>query len=163
MGPRVEPLEGRALLSTADPGAVVVPTALVRGVEYLFLNGSAHGTVQHKHGNPDTGAIVELHGSGRLTPLGKLSHLSGTLVGTGFIQEGHAGGTILLSNARGSVTLSLVGPLQGGFTAPSSGTYHFTVAKGTGAYAHDVGTGTVDLTLGAQSFTMTFHGEPNRF
>jgi hypothetical protein len=160
--PGLEPLEGRAVLSAVHPGVTVHPAALVQGAQYLFLNGQIHGTTRDVPTNPDTGATVALEGSGRLSALGQV-HLSGTLHGTGFIQQGQPGGTIRLSNARGSVTLSLVGPTQGGFTAPPSGPYRFAVQGGTGAYAHAVGTGTVDVTLGARSFTLAFHGDPNHF
>jgi hypothetical protein len=159
---RIEPLEGRAVLSAVHPGVAVHPAAVVQGAQYLFLNGQVHGTSRNVPTNPDAGATLALEGSGRVTPLGQV-HLSGTLHGTGFIQQGQAGGTIRLSNARGSVTLSLVGPTQNGFTPPQSGTYSFTVESGTGAYAHSLGTGTVDLALRGRSFTLTFHGAPNHF
>ena len=48
-----------------------------------------------------------------------------------------------------------------GFTAPASGTYQFTIQKGTGAFAHDIGSGTVDVVLGSRSFGLTFHVKPN--
>jgi hypothetical protein len=160
--PGLETLEGRAVLSTAHPGAAVVPAAVVRGAEYLFLNGQAHGTTRNVPTNPDAGATLALEGSGRISPLGQV-RLSGALHGTGFIRQGHAGGTVQLTNARGSATLSLVGPTQAGFTPPRPGTYSFTVEGGTGAYAHALGTGTVDLALHGRSFTLAFRGDPNHF
>jgi hypothetical protein len=163
--PRVESLEGRVVLSTVaapHPGGGITGASLVRGASYLFINGTAHGTAHATPGMPDTGAVVALHGTGMLTPLGNV-RVSGNLVGTGFIQQGNATGSIVLTNARGSVTLHLDGPSQPGFTPPGSGTYQFSIQRGTGAYAHTIGTGTVDLTLSATSFTMTFHGAPNRF
>jgi hypothetical protein len=87
----------------------------------------------------------------------------GSLAGTGFIAEGHATGTLTLTNARGSVTLALTGPSQDGFSPPGSGAYTFAVRGGTGSYARTVGTGEVDLALGAGTFKMTFRGGPNRF
>jgi hypothetical protein len=159
----IEPLEGRAVPSTGlHPGAAIHTSALVQGTQYLFLNGEAHGTTRTVRTNPDAGTTVALDGSGRVSPLGQV-HVSGTLHGTGFIQQGQAGGTVRLSNARGSVTLSLEGPTQGGFTPPPSGTYRFTVESGTGAYAHALGTGTVDVTFRGRSFTLAFHGDPNHF
>ena len=48
--PGLEPLEGRAVLSVAQPGMAIVPAALVQGVQYLFLEGAANGTVQLHRG-----------------------------------------------------------------------------------------------------------------
>jgi hypothetical protein len=160
--PGLESLEGRAVLSTVLPGVTVHPAAVVQGTEYLFLNGKAQGTTRSVPTNPDGGATLALEGSGRITPLGQV-RVSGTLHGTGFIQQGQAGGTLRLTNARGSVTLSLVGPTQRGFLPPPSGTYSFTVESGTGAYAHTLGTGTVDVALHGRSFSLAFHGDPNHF
>jgi hypothetical protein len=163
MQPGLEFLEGRAVLSSVSPGAAIHSTALVQGTTYLFLNGEARGAFRQKSVNPDIGVTFVLAGAGRVTPLGAV-RLSGSLQGTGFIRPpGHAGGTIQLSNARGSVTLRLEGPPQGGFTPPPSATYQFSVESGTGAYAHTVGTGTADIAFKGRSFTVTFHGAPNHF
>jgi hypothetical protein len=160
MGLQVEPLEGRALLSTTA-GAVVMPASLVQGVTYLFVNGQAHGKVHAERAIPDIGGRFDLKGTAVLNQLGKVS-VSGTLSGTGFIGgHGHAGATITLANSKGTVVLSLIGPTQGGFTAAPSGTYTFGVEGGTGHYAHVVGHGTVDLTYNAKSFSLTFHGGVN--
>lgn len=158
----LELLEGRVVPSTVHAGLHVRPTALVRGTGYLFLNGTAQLQVHQVPGIPDTGTTYYVHGSGSVSPLGAVG-LSGSLHGTGFIQMGSAGGTIQLSNGRGSVILSLVGPPQPGFTPLESGTYQFTMVKGTGAYAKDLANGTVDLTLSGNSISLTFHGAPNRF
>ena len=59
--------------------------------------------------------------------------------------------------------LRLNGPETGGFTQPASGTYSFTIGKGTGSMAHDFGFGTVDVVLSGKAFTLEFHGRPNVF
>jgi prepilin-type processing-associated H-X9-DG protein len=156
---RVEPLEGRALLSTTA-GAVAVPASLVRGVTYLFVDGHAHGKVHAERAIPDIGGRLDLKGTAVLNQLGKVS-VSGTLSGTGFIAQGHAGATLTLANSKGTVILSLIGPTQGGFKAAPSGTYTFGVEGGTGQYAHVVGHGTVDLTYNARTFSLAFHGGVN--
>jgi len=169
----VERLEGRVALSTVTHvlppvpetgiGVVVRPSSglLIRGVGYLYLNGPGSGTATPEVSRiPDVGSSVVLKGSANLTNLGAVS-VKGTLTGTGFTAQGHFGGTIVLSNAKGSVTLDLVGPKAPGFHAPSSGEYHFTIEKGTGAYAKDVGRGTIEVTLGAHSFSLVFKGAPN--
>src|SRR5262249_55620756 len=136
----------------------------VKGVSYLFLNGSVSGTFRHDPGRPevDVGSKDILHGSGQLTNFGRL-RLTGTLLGTGMLVDSPLTGTIRLANAQGSVTLQLEGPVSPGFTPPHSGAYRFTVQGGTGAYQHVVGTGTVNVTLGRGSFRMKFTGAPNNF
>ena len=42
--PSFESLEGRVVLSTSHVAGAVVPTALVKGVTYLYLQGSGLGT-----------------------------------------------------------------------------------------------------------------------
>lgn len=157
----VEFLEGRVVLSTATTGMITpLGGALVHGISYLDLQGSAHGSLTKIVGNPDVGTTVKLQGSGVVSGLGSV-HVRGMIHGTGFIANGHVQGSITLSNAKGSFTLQLQSPTSGGFTAPGSGTYTFTSSKGTGAYQHDFGNGTVDLVLGSKSFTLNFHGRPN--
>jgi hypothetical protein len=186
----IELLEGRRVLSTATDAVVpvtlatdvatptsaqgdpilyatsaetTVPTtaSLVRGVSYLYLQGSAHGSTSTVVGNPDVGTTLKLQGKGQVHGLGSVK-VSGSLHGTGFI-AGSQGitGDLQLSNGKGSVTLHLQGPPVKGFTPPGSGTYSFTIKGGTGAYKHDIGNGSVDLVLGAKSFTLSFHGKPN--
>jgi hypothetical protein len=158
----VEALEGRTVLSTVS--AMIVPNqgALVRGISYLYLQGTAHGTPSTVVGNPDVGTTLKLNGTSNLTVQGPMK-LTGSLHGTGFIASGRVEGTITLSNGKGSFTLQLHSPAVGGFMAPRSGTYDFTFLKGTGAFRHEVGSGTVDLVLGPRAFALNFHGKPNTF
>ncbi|MDR3635852.1 MAG: hypothetical protein P4L84_18765 [Isosphaeraceae bacterium] len=158
----LEPLEGRVVPSSTVPSAPATTTALVQGAGYLFLNGSAQGHVHHAPTNPDAGSTITFRGHGQVTPLGAVK-VSGSLQGTGFIRSGTAGGTVQLSNSHGSVTLSLEGPSQGGFTPAPSGTYQFHVVSGTGAFAKDLGDGTVDVNLVGDGISLTFHGAPNRY
>jgi hypothetical protein len=160
---KVESLEDRIVPSTSHVMGIVVPPALVKGTRYLFLHGSARGTFNSTGFPPaDLPVTDKLEGRARLAHLGAFN-VSGSLTGTGFITHGNATGLITLSNARGSLTLALKGPSSGGFLAPESGTYTFSVEKWTGAYAHAFGTGRIDLVLGSDTFKMTFHGDPNRF
>jgi hypothetical protein len=156
----VESLEGRSVLSTVHAMVLPVSTALLHGLNYLDLQGSAHGSPSTVVGNPDVGTTVDLQGTGKIQGLGSVK-VSGMLHGTGFIASSHVEGPLKLSNGKGSVTLQLVSPAKGGFTAPSSGTYAFSIQQATGAFAHHIGNGTVDLVLGAKSFTLSFHGAPN--
>ena len=164
----LETLEGRRLMSAGlGPGIknvprAVVPAALVKGFTYLSLNGSGQGTFSPQRPLPDVGVADVFNGRAHLSRLG-IVKTTGSLSGTGFILQGHATGKLTLRNARGSVTLTLTGPPEGGFQAPASGTYTFAVKSGTGAYARAVGTGRVDLVLGSDTFEITFHGGLNRF
>ena len=161
--PSCESLEGRVVLSASHVAGAAVPAALVKGVTYLFLNGSGHGSFSQPQAPiPDVGVTDVFKGKAFLKQLGAVT-LTGSLTGTGFIAQGHATGTLALKNARGSVTLTLTGAPEGGFQPPQSGTYTFAVTSGTGAYARTVGTGRVDLALNSGAFTMAFHGDPNRF
>ena len=85
---------------------------LVKGFAYLDLNGSVHGTdpaCPHPPGRRHDPRVSRA--PGRSARWG-LVHLFGTLHGTGFIKEGQAGGTITLSNAKGTITLDLFGPTE---------------------------------------------------
>ena len=68
--------------------------------------------------------------------------LSGDLSAVGFIQNGHAAGTLTLRNGRGTLTVQLTGPDQGGF-APLPDTFDYQVVGGTGAYKNYSGQGTL--------------------
>jgi hypothetical protein len=159
----IESLEGRVVLSTSYVAGAAIPTALVKGGTYLYLQGSGQGTFTH-HQAPvaDLPSTDAIKGMAHFSRFGTFK-VSGSLIGTGFITQGNATGTLTLSNARGSVTLALLGPPQGGFHAPGSGTYTFAVKSGTGAFSHAIGTGKVDIALGSNTFKMKFHGDPNRF
>src|SRR5258708_5725381 len=103
--PSLEELEGRLVLSATPATGAIVPAALVKGVTYLFINGTASGTFQHpKHQIPDVGTTDLLKGTGDLGPLGKVT-LSGPLTGTGFIGQGHTTGSLKITNAKGSFTV----------------------------------------------------------
>ncbi len=159
----IESLEGRVVLSTSYVAGATLPAALVKGGTYLNLQGSGQGTFkQHGFLPADIPTTDVFKGTAHFSRLGTVK-VSGSLIGTGFITQGRATGTINLSNARGSVTLALTGPSEGGFLAPGSGTYTFAVKSGTGAFAHAIGTGQVDIALGSNIFKMSFQSAPNRY
>ena len=155
----LESLEGRRVLSTATGVAHPIVAELITLAPKLVIHGSVHGTVAHPAGIPDTGASANFKGAGKVHGLGS-AKVTGTIHGTGFIGTGHVQGTMTLATGKGSVTLQFTGPTVGGNTAPSSGTYSYSVVKGTAAFRHDYGSGTVNLKLGPETFTMTLSSAP---
>ena len=156
----LEALEGREILSTsAGPIAPIAGDLLARGIASVDLTGTAQGTPSTVVGNPDVGTTVNFRGVAHLQGLGSLQ-LKGSLHGTGFLASSHVEGLLTLANARGSLLLQVQSPQAGGFTAPDSGVDSFTITRGTGAFQHDFGRGSIALKLGAGSFTMTFLGRP---
>jgi hypothetical protein len=152
--PRVESLEGRALLSTVQAGAVV-STACVQGAESLSLRGSASGSFSIFNG-------YTLQGSGRLDPLGPVE-LLGTIRGIAIgVRQGRAEGAIHLhykiQGEQRALVLRLEGPLlRDGPKPPPSGTYQYKIAAGRG----EGSTGTVDISFQLapeRRFSMTFRG-----
>jgi hypothetical protein len=143
---RVEELESRAVPSTVPFLATGVSGMLgahTQGNAAAVLSGMLTGTYTPAPGNPDAGLQFKIHGSGNMSVLGHVS-VTGTLHATGFTLEGHAGGTLVLTTHSGSLTLQLEGTLQHGF-APLPTHWYFNVVKGTGAYAHVMGSGTIEF------------------
>jgi hypothetical protein len=149
--PEVEALEERTVLSA---GFRLAPIALSpvahhghHAQQVLALDGSVSGTWQKRLTLPDTGGDQVLTGSGVVAPLGHV-RLRGELHTPGFISQGKTLGTIKLTNAKGSVSVQMVGPPQPGFSVPPS-TFHYTILGGTGQYVGASGSGSA-----------TFHEQP---
>jgi hypothetical protein len=126
------------------------------------INQQGLGTYTHGV-ESDAGVQYQFTGAGKFFGLHD-AEISGSLYSVGFIARGHAGGELTFTNAKGSVTIELVGPEQPGFS-PLPGTFHYTVKKGTGAYAHLTGSGSLSLKLSPTTdqgltvdgdFTLTF-------
>jgi hypothetical protein len=113
--------------------------------KHEHIVGNLHGTYSASDPIPDVGDSYQLNGTGSVKGLGQV-RIAGSLHATGFTVFGRAGGELTLSNARGNITLQLVGPWQNGFAALPEH-FHFWVEKATGAYKQSKLTGTVDLTL----------------
>jgi hypothetical protein len=84
-----------------------------------------------------------LNGSATLGTVGAV-RLTGFIQQTGDVVQGRAHGMLTLTNAKGTVTLSVEGPLQPGY-APLPSQFRWHVVAGTGAYERMSGTGTVQL------------------
>lgn len=110
------------------------------------VNG-LRGTVQSSYTTqapfPDSGTTLALAGFGRVQPLGVVQ-VTGEIHTVGFVRRGRATGTLTLSNNRGTVTLDLEGPEQGGL-APPPPRLHYTVSGGTGDFESMTGAGKVAL------------------
>jgi hypothetical protein len=144
--PGVESLEGRTLLSAVgaplahEPALIANPASGRR----LVLDGTLQGTWSNVLANPDLGGSQTLRGDGSARPLGPVQ-ATGTLRTPGFVASGRTTGCLILTTARGSVTLRLVGTMpQPGFSSPPA-SMRYTVVKGTGQYAQATGSGTVLL------------------
>ena len=118
----------------------------------IALSGSADGNYTSNQALPDTGTNYHLTAAGRITPVGK-AIVKGSFRTPGFILNGQVSGTLRIVGPHGTLKLSLriPGPIRpsasvsgGPLTLVNDLTY--TIVKGTGAYAGDNGTGTVEIT-----------------
>jgi hypothetical protein len=156
--PRLERLDDRTLPSVAlgagwlPAAGTPLPSPIMLGAfplrppqlyHQLLRFGVVLGTWTTEPTLPDAGRIQDLQGSGVFLWLGRV-RISGSLHTPGLILQGHTTGTLVLSNARGSVTLRLTGPPQPGFSPPPS-TFQYTITGGTGAYAGIMGQGTASF------------------
>jgi hypothetical protein len=108
---------------------------------------AGHGSGSYSVGRiiPDLGTTFNLKGTADLAALGHVS-VTGSVHSLGFIATGHAGGELTFSNGKGTVTVELTGPQQGGFSAlPQK--FAYRVVSGTGAYAHLSDHGSLTLVL----------------
>jgi hypothetical protein len=142
----------------------------------ISLTGQADGTYTSTQGPPDTGTRYKLKVSGTITPIGSAVvngsfHTPGFIRGgkvTGRLKiVGSRGKVILQLTEPGPIIAGAFdlpngvnpgGPIKG--LTPSSGVspstssgpvilvndFLYSVVKGTGKYAHDKGTGTVEIT-----------------
>ena len=143
---QVEPLEGRALLSGVS--TVLVPSPVVIVLPNMpVLVGVMKGTYTTQERIPDIGRSWTLHARGSLSGAGP-SSIDGTLHGTGFIGgKSQPGGTLTIKSVGGTMTISLLGAPEGGFSGlPKTLTYR--VLSATGRDRVDLNaTGTATLTL----------------
>jgi hypothetical protein len=109
------------------------------------LHGSGFAVFTSTMQIPDTGTAYQLQGVGAFAALGFVT-ITGELHSVGFIQNGHATGTITFTNANGSVTVALTGPAQGGF-APLPHEFQYRITAGTGAYQNLRDHGTLHLQM----------------
>jgi hypothetical protein len=83
----------------------------------LALSGVVQGSATPRRSNPDTGALLRLHGHGLVSPLGQVV-LRGTVRGTGFIETGHEVMVLTIASRRGTLWVDAESPSVPGFTSP---------------------------------------------
>jgi hypothetical protein len=171
--PQLEEFEGR-IVPSATLGAV--PALAVAHTNLLLSPSPISPQAANFHGeidgtwttlpvaNPLAGTTQALKASGAVTPLG-IVQASGTLHLPGAAAQAYATGTLVLSNALGSITVALVGhqpsPVAAALPLP---TFDFAINGGTGAYTGATGKGTAILTetpsdpSTSGKFTLTFKG-----
>lgn len=123
-----------------------------------LLVGQGQGTFVADAVQSGAGTAYHLTGDADLHGLGHVS-VSGSLHGVGFIQQGHAGGTLTFANAKGSLTVEVTGPTQNAF-APLPELFHERIVAGTGAYKNWTGHESMQLDLwpAAESASSFPHG-----
>lgn len=163
----LEQLEGRALFSVLAPmdmepsGRLLVASVAAGTHTPLAGTFNVAGTYEHPimPGNPDGGSHYEFTGKGTKASLGKF-HLSGEIVAPGFIQSARSRGQLVISNGHGTITMSVVGPLQGPGVLPPS--LNYRIRSGTGAYANSSGRGKIILAASATTQKFLFRFNPAR-
>jgi hypothetical protein len=153
----------RSALTVEELGARVLPSAtpllpdvqsgqaeLVAALQPAFPPLAGHGAGNFAADAVQSGAGIDyhLHGEGYVAGMGHV-RFSGSAHAVGFVQNGHAAGTLTLTNKRGSVTLELTGPDQPGFSALPDH-FSYSVTGGTGAYANRSDNGELTLQLAAK-------------
>jgi hypothetical protein len=143
-------------------------------IQTVELIGHANGTYTSRQANPDTGTQFSLHATGALTPIGS-AVVTGSFHTPGFISGGVATGTLTIVGPKGTLHLDLTdsglsaagisadqadpvnpgGPMIRGSNGGSGSTFggpiilvntfQFRIISGTGQYAHDRGTGKVQI------------------
>jgi hypothetical protein len=149
-------LHGAARAVTIDAASTTPKTPVT-----ISLRGTLKGSYNQGQPNPDVGVNFTFFGHGTVKHVGK-ADVTGNAHQLGFIATGRAGGLLVISTPRGSLTLSLEGPQQKGFASlPDKFSYNITDASGK--YRHVQGHGQVVLVLapagpGADrgTFTMVF-------
>ena len=124
-----EVMESREVLSASLAGASLASPVLVSlpsipippphepPVQLVVLQGLLSGSYS-AHTFPDVGTTYDLSGKGQVRPFGPMD-VTGTLHSLGFIQQGHAGGTLTLSDSQGTLTLQLTGPPSARLLSPA--------------------------------------------
>jgi hypothetical protein len=161
----MEALEDRTVLTSAL--SYLSPVTLLSSLisddnkdNRLALNGTVHGSYTNTLSNPDAGRTYVLSGSGNVRPLRGVE-AQGTLTAPGFVAHGRTSGTLILTDAHGTLTLRLRGGPQRGFSSLPQH-FHFSILHISGRLPRKPGGGTAILTLDQAAgalgaFTLRLH------
>jgi hypothetical protein len=143
----LESLDSRTLPSVALPVAPTIdPMVMVVNSTTHQLHGTGAGSYVGNSLVVDAGTYDKLTGTVELPKVGSFT-LTGSIQGVGMIAKGRATGELVLTNSHGSITVSLQGPAQTGFSA-LPGEFAYTVSGATGEYARLFGrSGAMSLSL----------------
>jgi hypothetical protein len=122
-----------------------IPTSVAAAPPLHSLHGTASGTYTAGPLVVDAGVYNQLSGTATFGTRGTFQ-VTGSVNGVGMIAQGRAGGELTFTNSRGTITVTLRGPLQPGFS-PLPANFHYTIVGGTGAYQHLHGQGQMSLVL----------------
>jgi hypothetical protein len=168
----LENLEGRALFSVFAPTGMapmapdspVIAAAPITIPHPLTGAFNVRGTYTHPispggpgGGNPDSGGQYDFIGNGKKATLGKFK-LTGHVTTPGFIANAKASGRLVLTSARGTITLSLHGPPQTPGTLPPS--FSYKIVKGTGIYTNSTGKGHIAVSASDSTHKFLFRFNP---
>jgi hypothetical protein len=150
--PIVEGCETRTLLSAGALPAMPAAVARASAMQVVQLHGTMQGQYVQNTVIADVGSVFGLNGSGRLNGFEK-ANLAGSLHSVGFIANGHAQGTLVLTGRRGTITLILVGAEAQNGPAGLPRNFTFAITAGTGRFRHvgDHGSATLSLQSGGPS------------
>ncbi len=165
--PMIEALEDRTLPSTTSLPVAPVVSSTVRtaAAVHLALQGTINGTWTTTPATRTVTASQALTGAGSVVPLGA-ARLTGQLVLRTAMRAGQSAGTLTLTTAAGTLTLSLVAPWAPNPHSPVT-LLSYTVSRGTGRYAGATASGVVALlqnsagtrpgsSTAVQAFTLAF-------
>jgi hypothetical protein len=144
--PQVEELNARIVPAVIASAAGGTPDNVlhIQGAA-TTINGLGQGTYATDGVQCGAGPLYQLLGGANLQGLGQFA-VSGSLHGVGFIENGHAGGTLTFTDAIGSLTVQLTGPQQEAFS-PLPDLFSQQITGGTGAFRHLTGTEMVQLDM----------------
>jgi hypothetical protein len=143
LGSRILPSVSTVIVPIATHTITTVATTTT--AQSHALTGHGAGTYTSGHSVPDVGQTYQFDGTADLAALGNVT-VKGGLHSVGFVAQGEATGRLTFTNAKGSVTVELVGPVQAGFAVlPERFTYQ--VVNSSGAFKNLRDHGTLQLQL----------------
>jgi|GEM_PF-5070189 len=131
---------------TRTPDPVVYMTTLPVDGGIDLIKGSGTGTYTIHTGLPDVGKEYSLQGTGTIPGIAGQVGIAGEIRSLGFVRIGQARGMLTFTTSQGSLTVSVLGVEQAGFSNLPE-TFEYRVVGGTGAFLGSTGKGALKLTL----------------